>query len=86
MFLLQRKTPTTEFVDVYFGPSTTFADYGLTPESTYIYRARVEGEHGIGPWSNEVSVFTRDAAPVHIIRFRQFNAATPKLQSIVKGA
>ena len=68
MFLLQRKTPTTDFVDVYFGPSNTFADYGLTPDSTYIYRARVEGENGISPWSPEVPVVTRDVASLRVIR------------------
>ena len=86
MFLLQRKTPTTEFVDVYFGPSTTFADYGLTPESTYIYRARVEGENGISPWSPEITVLTRDGGPVVLIRFRDLIAGNVQNNTIIVGA
>ena len=86
MFLLQRKTPTTDFVDVYSGPSNTFTDTGLTPESTYIYRARVEGEHGVSAWSPEVTALTREGGPVVFIRFRDLVAGNVQNNTIVVGA
>jgi hypothetical protein len=41
------------------GSSTTYADSGLTPNTTYRYRVRAYNEIGNSPWSNVIGAKTR---------------------------
>jgi alpha-amylase len=71
-FVLQRSlTSGSGFADVatIAANTTSYADTGLSPNTTYYYRIKAVNGSGSSAWSNEANATTGDAAPALTVHF-----------------